>query len=559
MKSINWKLIPVITIALAAVFVANNFVFSQILKDEVLEQWKNSDLELVVAYAEIMAARGCDEVEEYQDFIDDINLRKTFNYALYMEEIDGAVTAIAHSNHDRIGLILEDAGSLAATRDGQEYVGYYTDQVTGGLTLDVLTPIYDDSGNLKGALNIGIPIDSATVSGITRGATAKVSVLCVFLALGLIVLLGISIYLLLLRPLNILGKRIEKLSQFDLRMEDGDPLKKYEKRTDEIGMISSGFHIMLKSLCQMIANIQHVSEKLSTESGHLSGVCSEVNESSMQLSRTVEDVAEGAATQAEQTTEGSVHVGKLNEQIEIVEENMERLKNATWEVDAIEKQGVEMLEKLVEKTMQNTLNSQRVHTTMEETNLQTEKIQKASNQIRGIAEQTNLLALNASIEAARAGETGRGFAVVAAEIGNLANETNKLTTEIEQIIGDLIGKMQESVATVADMNQIAGEQNQSVNATREKFEAITNTILMMKKECDKLADSTGNMKQSRQTIVDVISNLSALSEENAACMEEASASVTTQAESLVKISNTSQEVAQLAENLDREIEKFVIS
>lgn len=558
MKSINRKLIPAITVALLGVFIINNLIFSQILREEVLNQWEISDTKLVKAYAQTMDARGCDETSEYQQFIDDINSQNTFNYALYMEDVDGVVTAIAHSNYERIGIELSDAGSIAAARDGMEYAGYFTDEVTGKLTLDILTPIFDSNGNLKGALNIGIPIDDATINQIIQDAIVQVATVCLILAVALIVLLSVSIYFLLLRPLNILGKRIEKMSHYDLRAEEEDILGKYEKRSDEIGMISSGFHVMQNSLYGMITNIRHVSENLTTQSKALSSICHEINDSSIQLSKTVEDVAAGATTQAQQTSNGSVQVGKLNELIEIVEDNMSSLKQATESVDQIQQQGVKVLEVLVEKTAQNNDKSKRVHETMSETSQQTEKIKDASEQIRGIAGQTNLLALNASIEAARAGEAGRGFAVVATEIGNLANETNVLTSEIENIIGDLIAKMHEALATVADMEEISNAQNQSVNETRSKFEEITSTSALMDAECNKLADSTANMKESRQTIVDVISDLSALSEENAACMEEAAASVTTQAEAIEKVSQTSQEVAELAVGLDKEIEKFII-
>lgn len=555
-KSINLKLIPFITIALAIVFIINNYVVINILEEEVLNQWKTEDYKLVVAYGQIMEARGCETAEQYQEFIDDINSQNEFNYALYLEDVDGVVTAVAHSNHDRIGLVLEDEGSLAAAREGQAYAGYYTDPVSGGRTLDILTPIYDDSGALQGALNIGIPVDEDTMDGILNQATVKVTFVCVIFALILIVLLCGFIFFILSKPLRQLSVRIEKLSNYDLRMEAGDALQKYRKRSDEIGMISNGFLVMQESLINMAEDVRQISGQLGTQSTNLFDVCTEVRDSSAQLSKTVEEVAEGATTQANQTTEGNAQVGRLNELIEVVEHNMDSLKKATSAVEEIERQGVEVLDVLVEKTQQNGESSKRVQTVIEETSRQTERIKSASEEIRGIAEQTNLLALNASIEAARAGEAGRGFAVVATEIGNLAQETNSLTAQIEGIIKDLYDKMQEAVGTIGVMQEASVEQNESVEKTKQKFDEITQTIQEMERQCDRLAQSTQDMKASRKTIVDVINDLSALSQENAACMQEAAASVNIQSESIEKISNSSHDVAGLAEKLREEMNKF---
>ena len=192
------------------------------------------------------------------------------------------------------------------------------------------------------------------------------------------------------------------------------------------------------------------------------------------------------------------------------------------------------------------------------TNESAMKIKTAVDIITDIAEETNLLSLNASIEAARAGEQGRGFAVVAGQIQKLAEQSNESAQQITSIIELLIQETQRSVQTMADVKAVIEKQDENVTLTEKAFGDVEQGIALSIEGIRAIARQTKELDESRVKVVDVVQNLTAIAEENAASTEETSASATEMSAIMESIDGNARNLNEVADQLHETISKFKI-
>ena len=179
-----------------------------------------------------------------------------------------------------------------------------------------------------------------------------------------------------------------------------------------------------------------------------------------------------------------------------------------------------------------------------------------NEEVVSIASQTNLLALNASIEAARAGEAGRGFAVVASQIQKLAEQSDVSAKQIENIIDQLVADSEKAVATMEQVQRIIDEQSRDVDRTGEVFRSVSDGIQKSIDGINLIGQKVQNMDQARIAVVDTVSNLSAIAEENAASTQESSASVTSITGIADEMQISSEDMRKIAEDLDQRMAAF---
>ncbi|OPX41970.1 methyl-accepting chemotaxis protein McpA [Ruminiclostridium hungatei] len=375
----------------------------------------------------------------------------------------------------------------------------------------------------------------------------------IFVIIGIVssTLLSVSIS----RPVVTVSKKLNDLANYDFEGKD-EVLVKYSGRKDEIGQINKSLLTMEDNLLSLIRRISDISNRVADSSGEVNQATRSIVQVSEQASVSINEIARGAYEQAKDTEQGSSNMHNLSEFIINDNKNRELLSETAVNADKLKEEGLSTVNLLMEKTKITNTATNEIQKVIAETQESSQKIQIASQMIEKITQQTNLLALNASIEAARAGEAGRGFAVVAEEIGKLAEQSTSFTQQINNVIKELTQKIEFTVRTISEVDRTIMAQTEMVGETKEKFDGIAEAISKMRSVIDDLSASGNEMESKKDEMVQILGNLSAISQENAAATQETLATVESQTSSISRIADISSELAELAREIKENINRF---
>ena len=364
-------------------------------------------------------------------------------------------------------------------------------------------------------------------------ARAGGAAIIIFIVLGIISFLIASK---MTRPIVEITNVIKRFSS--LNFAESPTTIRISKRKDETGQIGD----LREKLVTIVSQIKSQSELLYNASTELDTNASHTTSTVGNVETAVNEIATGATNQASETqkaTDDIVNMGNMiehtNSQVEnltstanLMRESSEEAAATLKELDNINQQAIASIDVIYEQT--------------NITNISALKIKEATTLISSIAEETNLLSLNASIEAARAGEAGRGFAVVASQIQKLADQSNESANQIDQIIHALIEDSEKAVKTMDEVKTIMNLQSENVHKTGQVFEQVRDGISSSISGVGEIATRTTQLDKARGDVVDVVQNLTAIAQQNAASTEETSASV-------MEVSNVMQEIMENANRL----------
>ena len=424
--------------------------------------------------------------------------------------------------------------------NGSEYFGYYI-------------PLYDDTQTAPVGI-IFTGMEQHAVEGQIN------SILYVMLGAGVLIvvvfsLLGIVIVSQIVKKIHGSIKVIEEVSEGNLTVTVAET-DLHAK--DEVGDVLRSVHKLQTKLSSIVGDINLICEKVNDATNSLNEQAELSATHLSQIDIAVDEIAQGATTQAQETQETTENVIVMGDMIEKNNIQIENLNTITEDMNKTGENAIGTLKELEEINVNSKDAMEVIYNQTNTTNESAMKIQEAINLITDIAEETNLLSLNASIEAARAGEQGRGFAVVAGQIQKLAEQSNESARKIEEIVSSLLSDSDKAVATMNEVRKIMGEQSEKVDKTSEMFRQLKAGVDQSVTSVNVIADSTKEIDKTRVSVVDSAQSLTSIAQENAASTEQTSAAVSELSEIVQEISRDAKNLEEIAQKLHSEFQFFKV-
>ena len=525
LKLIAQEVLPALIVAVVvAVFARSNMVSG-------MEQQVINGLE----HLAVATMAGYSNMDGNYHFENDTFYKGDVNLTAEMDELDNyvkgsnAAVTLCWGKTRVMTTLLDSSGNRIIGTDVSDEVWdtvkrgetYTTTHITinGEDYAACYMPLQDPDGSIVGVVFAGQP--RAEVDAYINERVVYIAALTVVM-LVIVAVIGFSIA-------NALAKCLIKTNDALMHLAAGELNTVVDpsvlKRNDEIGAMGDAVNGLITRLRDVVGHLLKSASEVNKGGESMDSMASQCSHATDEISRAVEEISKGAVSQAEEIEHASGQIVDMGGQIENIVSSVGNLTGISNSMSAAGDEAMRTMHQLSESSDKTVSALNSISAQIQMTNEAVRKISEATELITSIASQTSLLSLNASIEAARAGEAGRGFAVVATEIQKLSVQSNDAAVEIQNIIGTLQSEAQKTVDEMKNAEVLMQEQQSKLEDTKVKFNDVSNGINVSRQGTEEIRVGADSADNSRTVVIDVISNLSAISEENAASAQETTASM----------------------------------
>ena len=504
-------------------------------------------------YENGVLTKGDEEVyEEYLATMEELKSKTNLEYTIFYGD-ERAVTTIkkqganeyfinSKASQEVVDTVIKGKTTLykpGLTIEGNNYYVYYS-------------PLSNDDGTIVGMMFVGR--DATTINSTIN----KISIILISVSV-LVILTLIVIGVIATRKgssaMNQISESIKNVAGGDLTKEIPESLL---NRNDELGNIAESTENLKNKLLDIIGISVKLSGDVTTSGDNLAASAEQASSASSNVAYAVKDISDGALNQAESVQDSAENVNEIGTDIENITENVVTLNENTEDMKTACANSMKALNILLGQNANVVDSMKLIDEQIRDTNDSVQNIAESSKLITDIASQTNLLALNASIEAARAGELGKGFAVVADEIGKLASESAETAEQINQIIGKLTKESENSIETIEQMNTALSAQTGHLDETKQNMERMQKGVESVSINAKEISARVDKLDSAKSNLVGIIDSLSAISQQNAASSAETKESMDDLNSTFEVITEASESLKNLAQQLYDKISYFTI-
>ncbi|MBE5847316.1 MAG: HAMP domain-containing protein [Lachnospiraceae bacterium] len=328
------------------------------------------------------------------------------------------------------------------------------------------------------------------------------------------------------------------------------------KRKDEFGVMLRDINTFSNKLHAIVSGIKKSAAHVANSADELSDMTDQIAKTVDDVSNAVQDIATGASHQADEIETAVSATGTVDSSVTDIKTSTGSISESADEMNVASKTTSDAIDGLRSASAKTSEEIVDISDVIMATKNAVERISEKVEGITNIATQTNLLSLNASIEAARAGDAGRGFSVVAEEIGKLADNSKQLADEIR---AEMISLLERSDAAVAAVGGVQSSNEETRAALEKSLESVEKMIAEIDKTVqgiESISEATDKSITAKNSVVDTMSALSAISQQNAASAEETGAAMEELDATVVNLNESSGKLKDIADSLSRDMEFF---
>lgn len=382
------------------------------------------------------------------------------------------------------------------------------------------------------------------------------SIVVVFITIAIVLVIVFTIVALLcskglVKSVSAVAKNVNALSKGDLtkqsiRISSVKEMNKLiqetqstqENLSDTIGKVKSVSQLLVGNVSEVTA----LSESTSGRAQHITSSMQELSEATISMAENVQDI--------------NVQMLEIGNCVNDISGSVEHLYSSSENIQHSSNEAKSFIEAIMSDSNKSVEAVNDIATQIKETNASIARIDEAVALILSISTQTNLLSLNASIEAARVGAMGRGFAVVAEEIRNLAEQSADGAEMIKNLAGTIMENSKESVKQIEAVRLLIMQEQENVLKTQKKYEELNSDIDLSVAEIRAIAEKTENLSEYKESIIENVQGLSAISEENTASNEEVSVNIMEIMAEVQLVNDNCEKINHMAGELEESVAYF---